>query len=80
MTEVVPPAVRTELHDYEGGEKGKGVGMDLEEFVGEAWEGLLQGREDVTVGMGKRCYEVFEEGRMGMFRGLCKLMKAQEGK
>jgi short-subunit dehydrogenase involved in D-alanine esterification of teichoic acids len=82
VVEIVAPAVKTELHDYhDRDEEGKGgVGMDLGEFVGSVWEGLLNGQTDVKVGMAERCYDVFEERRQGMFRGLLEMMKKQEVK
>ena len=44
IIELFPPAVQTELHDFEMGEKGKDVGMPLKDFTEEAFEGLC--RED----------------------------------
>jgi short-subunit dehydrogenase involved in D-alanine esterification of teichoic acids len=80
VVEIVPPAVRTELHDYEEkGEGGRGVDMDLHEFIGEVWEGLEEGKSDITVGMAGKAYEVFEQRRQGMFRGLMELLKANAG-
>jgi short-subunit dehydrogenase involved in D-alanine esterification of teichoic acids len=57
VIEIVPPAVRTELHDYDGKEEkgsgggGKGVGMDLEAFTEEVWKSLEEGKDDIAVGM-----------------------------
>lgn len=42
VIELFPPAVQTELHDYEMGEKGKHVGMPLKDFTEEAFEGLCK--------------------------------------
>jgi short-subunit dehydrogenase len=81
VVEIVPPAVRTELHDYDGNEekgsggRGKGVGMDLEVFTEEVWKGLEEGKDDIAVGMAAKAYEVFEEKRQAMFRMLMELMK-----
>ncbi|KAE9363277.1 putative NADP(+)-dependent dehydrogenase [Stipitochalara longipes BDJ] len=75
VVEIVPPAVKTELHDYEG-KGGAGVGMDLDGFIEEAWKGLEEGKDDIAVGMALKAYEVFEERRQGMFRGLMELMRA----
>jgi short-subunit dehydrogenase involved in D-alanine esterification of teichoic acids len=33
IVELFPPAVQTELHDYEFGEKGKHIGMPLKDFT-----------------------------------------------
>jgi short-subunit dehydrogenase involved in D-alanine esterification of teichoic acids len=75
VVEIVPPAVKTELHDYEG-EGGRAVGMDLDEFTEEAWKGLDEGKDDIPVGMARRTYEGFEEKRQGIFRNLMELLKA----
>lgn len=40
IIELFPPAVQTELHDFEMGEKGKQVGMPLKDFTEEAFAGL----------------------------------------
>ncbi|KAJ9296262.1 hypothetical protein DTO271G3_5403 [Paecilomyces variotii] len=40
IIEILPPAVQTELHDVEFGEKGRQMGMPLNDFVEEAWAGL----------------------------------------
>lgn len=44
IVELFPPAVQTELHDFEmGQEKGRNVGMPLKDFTEEAFEGLCKG-------------------------------------
>jgi short-subunit dehydrogenase involved in D-alanine esterification of teichoic acids len=78
ITEIVPPAVHTELHDEKNQPELKGepkIGMDLDEFTEKAWEGLVEGKIDIPVGMAAKAYEVFEEKRQGMFRGLMDMMK-----
>ncbi|KAF9890681.1 hypothetical protein FE257_005547 [Aspergillus nanangensis] len=50
VIEVFPPAVQTELHDYMGAEKGRQMGMPLEEFTNKAWQGLIKGDDEVYVG------------------------------
>ncbi|KAJ5651508.1 oxidoreductase [Penicillium longicatenatum] len=50
VIEVFPPAVQTELHDYMGADKGRQMGMPLEEFTDKAWEGLVEGDDEVHVG------------------------------
>jgi len=43
VIEIFPPAVQTELHDFEmGEEKGRALGMPLDAFVEEAFEGLCK--------------------------------------
>ena len=51
IIELYPPAVQTELHDFEmGKEKGGQVGMPLADFVNEAWESLSsESHEQVPV-------------------------------
>lgn len=50
IIELYPPAVQTELHDFEMGEKGKEVGMPLKDFTEEAFEGLCkEGKENEQV-------------------------------
>ena len=52
IIELYPPAVQTELHDFEMGDKGKSVGMPLKDFTEEAFVGLCRegkGNEQVPV-------------------------------
>jgi short-subunit dehydrogenase involved in D-alanine esterification of teichoic acids len=43
IIEILPPAVQTELHDHESGaEKGRAIGMPLEDFTNEAFEDLIK--------------------------------------
>ncbi|KAK5168205.1 uncharacterized protein LTR77_006774 [Saxophila tyrrhenica] len=46
IIELFPPAVQTELHDHEFGDKGKQIGMPLKEFTEEAFEGLCKSGKD----------------------------------
>lgn len=39
-----------ELHDYLGVEKGRQMGMPLNEFTDQAWAGLSNGDDEVFVG------------------------------
>jgi short-subunit dehydrogenase involved in D-alanine esterification of teichoic acids len=50
VIEVFPPAVQTELHDYMGADKGRSMGMPLDEFTEKAWQGLANGDDEVNVG------------------------------
>ena len=38
-----------EIHDYMGVEKGRQLGMPLEEFTDQAWAGLINGDDEVFV-------------------------------
>ncbi|KAG9858248.1 hypothetical protein KCV05_g773, partial [Aureobasidium melanogenum] len=50
VIELSLPAVQTELHDYMGAEKGRQMGMPLDQFLDEAYEGLAAGQDHVIVG------------------------------
>jgi short-subunit dehydrogenase involved in D-alanine esterification of teichoic acids len=81
VVEIVPPAVKTELHNYaKRSERGGELRMDLEVFTEEVWKRLEEGEENIAVGMAAKAYEVFEERRQGMFRGLMELIKGSEEK
>ena len=62
IIEVLPPAVRTELHDKEFQpdiENGREIGMGVEEFTDEVWGDLVDKtgpgaeRDEFPVGEGK---------------------------
>lgn len=70
VIEILPPAVQTELHDAKNQpdiKNGGKIGMPLEEFVDETWEGLESGKEAIPVGMSNYSYKAFEETRVEMF-------------
>jgi short-subunit dehydrogenase involved in D-alanine esterification of teichoic acids len=51
VIKILPPAVQTELHDekYQPNIKNEAsMGMPLKSFTEEAWQGLVQGKEDVS--------------------------------
>ncbi|RFU81178.1 hypothetical protein TARUN_1024 [Trichoderma arundinaceum] len=48
--ELSPPAVQTELHDYMGVERGRSLGMPLDEFTEKAYAELAAGKEEVIIG------------------------------
>ncbi|KAI4244182.1 MAG: hypothetical protein LQ352_006910 [Teloschistes flavicans] len=50
IIEISPPVVRTELHDYMGEEKGRGMGMPVDAFIDQAFKGLEAGKDQVLVG------------------------------
>lgn len=77
IVEIVPPAVQTELHDEKNQPDLKGgsaFGMPLPEFMDEAWRGLLDGKEQIPIGMAGKAYETFELRRQEMFQGLVKIL------
>lgn len=52
VIEILPPAVQTELHDAKHQpdiKDGASMGMPLEKFTEDAWQGLLDGKEDVSL-------------------------------
>ncbi|KAN0113069.1 NAD(P)-binding protein [Hyaloscypha variabilis] len=76
VVEILPPAVQTELHDAKHQldmKDGGKIGMPLEEFMAECWEGLVEGKEDVPVGM-VRWQWGWEEERRKRFGGMVKAM------
>lgn len=84
VVEIYPPAVQTELHDFEmGSEKGSHIGMPLQEFTDEAWEGLckegLDG-EQVPVQAVKTFmgFESWERERQNVMFKLNELMRKNE--
>nr|POE56321.1 putative oxidoreductase dlte [Quercus suber] len=70
IIELYPPAVQTELHDHEMGEKGKHVGMPLKDFTEEAFAGLCsEDNEQVAVQMVKSFmgFDTWEQERQRAF-------------
>jgi len=49
--------------------------MPIEEFMGEAWAGLVEGKEDVPVGMSKVPYGGWEAERRKQFEGRVEQMR-----
>ena len=83
VIEILPPAVQTELHDAKHQpdiKDGGKIGMPLKDFTDEAWEGLVQGKEQIPVGMSKRSYgderePGWEMKRQEMFGEMVKMME-----
>lgn len=75
--EILPPAVQTELHDAKHQpdmKDGGRIGMPLDEFAEECWNGLREGRDAVPVGRAKEMWE-WEEERGRRFGEIAKMMK-----
>lgn len=51
------------------------MGMPLDQFTNEAYEGLAAGKEDVAVEKSRDWYDKFEPARRELFNGLVKAMK-----
>jgi short-subunit dehydrogenase involved in D-alanine esterification of teichoic acids len=80
IVELLPPAVQTELHDFEFGDKGKDIGMPLKDFTEEAFEGLCkEGKEgeQVPVQMVKRNFDTWEQERQKNMLQMMEMMKKQ---
>jgi short-subunit dehydrogenase involved in D-alanine esterification of teichoic acids len=82
VVEIIPPAVKTELHSQQDDLKGKGeladFGLPLDEFLREAWTALEKGEEDEIpiAGVRHRFYDV-EAERRSMFGKFLELLKGQ---
>ncbi|KAE9579592.1 hypothetical protein CGMCC3_g4361 [Colletotrichum fructicola] len=50
IIEIWPPVVQTELHDYMGQERGRSMGMPVQEFTEKTYSQLVSGCDDVLVG------------------------------
>ena len=46
------------------------IGMPLDQFTNEAYEGLASGKEEVAIGDGQRWYEKVEPARQELFRAI----------
>lgn len=81
ILELFPPAVQTELHDFEmGEEKGKKVGMPLKDFTEEAFAGLCEdGKEgeQVPVQSVKENFYGWEMQRQEKMLKMMEMMKKQ---
>jgi short-subunit dehydrogenase involved in D-alanine esterification of teichoic acids len=79
IIELYPPAVQTELHDAEMGDKGKSVGMPLADFTEEAFAGLCkEDNEQVPVQMVKTFmgFNGWEQERQKTFQKMVEAMKS----
>ncbi|KAG2420783.1 hypothetical protein HFD88_000397 [Aspergillus terreus] len=77
IIELSPPAVQTELHDYMGVEVGRNLGMPLDQFVTEAYQGLQSGLDQVivgTIGPAEPFYDIVNKRRT-VFENLAKMMR-----
>lgn len=81
IIELYPPAVQTELHDAEMGDKGKHVGMPLKDFTEEAYAGLCsESNEQVPVQMVKTHmgFDGWEQERQKTFQNMVQMMKKMQ--
>ena len=80
IIELFPPAVQTELHDFEHGDKGKHIGMPLKDFTEEAFEGLsADDNEQVPVQAVKTFmgFNSWEQERQKTFVKMNEMIKSQ---
>jgi len=78
VVEILPPAVQTELHDAKNQpdiKNGSSIGMPLHEFTEKAWQGLIEGKEDVPVGTSEVPYQGWEKQRQKAFKEKVEQMK-----
>ena len=65
--------MKAELHDEKHQpdlKNGRQIGMPLEQFTNEAYEGLAAGKEEVVVGDGQGWYKNIEPARQDIFHSM----------
>ena len=75
-------AVIAELHDQKHQpdiKDGRSIGMPLDEFTEEAYNGLAAGKEEVAVQHAKQWYDAFEPKRQELFHKMVAMMKKSYG-
>ncbi|KAL4945677.1 hypothetical protein BDV06DRAFT_219070 [Aspergillus oleicola] len=77
VIEMSPPVVQTELHDYMGTQKGRNLGMPVDEFTDKAFEGLLEGKDQIVIGaIGEPgVFNGIVDKRREVFGGLARVMR-----
>ncbi|KAL4882670.1 hypothetical protein BJY04DRAFT_217163 [Aspergillus karnatakaensis] len=80
VIEISPPPVQTELHDYMGEDAGRKLGMPLDAFIEQTYEGLVAGKDEIIIGsIGPA--DIFNEivtKRRTAFENLAKVMRGGE--
>jgi short-subunit dehydrogenase involved in D-alanine esterification of teichoic acids len=79
VVEVFPPAVQTELHDERHQpdlKNGADIGMPLQQFIDETYEGLVEGNDQFGVGHAKATIDGLEKDRVVAFHGMVKFADA----
>lgn len=66
-----------ELHDYMGADKGRQLGMPLEQFTEAAFEGLASGKDQIVIGhIGTaQSFHDIVNSRREAFENLSKMMR-----
>ncbi|KAL8798811.1 MAG: hypothetical protein Q9182_006355 [Xanthomendoza sp. 2 TL-2023] len=82
VLEISPPPVQTELHDYMGPEKGRALGMPLDAFCDQAYDGLAKGQDQVIIGSVGPQSDFLDivNKRRGAFDFLAKMIRSHYGK
>ncbi|KAA8644047.1 hypothetical protein EYZ11_004467 [Aspergillus tanneri] len=77
VIEISPPAVQTELHDYMGEEAGRKLGMPLDTFTQQAYQGLADGKDQIIIGsIGPAdTFNGIVDSRRTAFENLAKMMR-----
>ncbi|KAG8528501.1 uncharacterized protein KY384_007419 [Bacidia gigantensis] len=77
IIEIWPPVVQTELHDY-AGEKGRSMGMPVDEFTDKAFKGMISGVDQVTIGAvgPQEAFTELVQKRQTAFENLSTIMRA----
>ena len=78
VIEIFPPAVQTELHDEKHQpdiKDGGKIGMPLNDFIEESWAGLVNGDDQIAVGMAETAFNGFEDLRQGIFHKMNDMIK-----
>lgn len=71
VIELFPPAVQTELHDAKHQptiENGGQIGITMDEFMGTAWPGIVEGKEEIPVGFVITALEKIDGPRKAMMQ------------
>ena len=78
VIEISPPPVQTELHDYMGEERGRAIGMPLNEFCDQVYDGLVRGEDQIVIGsVGPRDkFMNVVDGRRSIFEFLAEMMRS----
>ncbi|KAL8839736.1 MAG: hypothetical protein Q9170_001607 [Blastenia crenularia] len=82
VLEISPPPVQTELHDYMGQERGRALGMPLDQFCNQAYDGLAKGQDQViigSIGPPENFMDIVNK-RRGAFDFLAKMIRSYQGK
>ncbi|KAJ5970872.1 uncharacterized protein N7479_000790 [Penicillium vulpinum] len=77
VIEISPPPVQTELHDYMGEEAGRQLGMPLDTFTEQVYQGLAEGSDQIVIGsIGPAdTFNGIVNNRRSAFENLSKIMR-----